>query len=95
MGWGPQGIREQPSEPEGAPAPPVDDCTALRLAAEGAARIVNDATALGTAVNRLIAPDQAATMAQAGWDVISRGAAVTDKVIDLVQETLDQREATS
>ena len=66
-----------------------------RLAAEGAARIVNDATALGTAVNRLIAPDQAATMAQAGWDVISRGAAVTDKVIDLVQETLDQREATS
>ena len=66
-----------------------------RLAAEGAARIVNDATALGTAVNRLIAPDQAATMAQAGWDVISRGAAVTDKVIDLVQETLDQQEATS
>ena len=64
-----------------------------RLAAEGAARIVNDATALGTAVSRLIAPDQAAVMAHAGWDVISRGAALTDKVIDLVQETLDQQEA--
>jgi hypothetical protein len=57
------------------------------------ARIVNDATALGTAVSRLIAPDQAAVMAHAGWDVISRGAAVTDKVIDLVQDTLDQQEA--
>lgn len=64
-----------------------------RLASEGAARIVNDATALATAVSRLIAPDQAAVMAHAGWDVISRGAALTDKVIDLVQDTLDQQEA--
>jgi 3-deoxy-D-manno-octulosonic-acid transferase len=28
-------------------------------------------------------------MAFAGWDVISKGAALTDKVIDLVQDTLD------
>ena len=60
-----------------------------RLAAAGAARIVNDADALGTAVSRLIAPDQAAAMAHAGWDVISQGAALTDQVIDLVQDTLD------
>ncbi len=64
-----------------------------RLAAEGAARIVNDATALGTAISRLIAPDQTAAMAHAGWDVISRGAALTDKVIDLVQDTLDHQQA--
>ncbi len=62
-----------------------------RLAAAGAARIVNDADALGTAVSRLIAPDQAATMAHAGWDVISQGAALTDHVIDLVQDALDNR----
>lgn len=62
-----------------------------RLASEGAARIVNDATALGTAVSRLIAPDQAAAMAHAGWDVISRGAALTDKVVDLVQDALDRK----
>ena len=62
-----------------------------RLAAAGAARIVNDADALGTAVSRLIAPDQAATMAHAGWDVISQGAALTDRVVDLVQDALDQR----
>ncbi|GLT11663.1 3-deoxy-D-manno-octulosonic acid transferase [Sulfitobacter porphyrae] len=60
-----------------------------RLAAAGAARIVNDADALGTAVSRLIAPDQAATMAHAGWDVISQGAALMDRVTDLVQDALD------
>lgn len=62
-----------------------------RLAAAGAARIVNDADALGTAVSRLIAPDQAATMAHAGWDVISQGAALMDRVIDLVQDALDDQ----
>lgn len=66
-----------------------------RLAAEGAARIVNDASTLGAAVSRLNAPDQAATMAHAGWDVISRGAALTDKVIDLVQDTLDIQQAST
>lgn len=62
-----------------------------RLAAAGAARIVNDSTALGTAVSRLIAPDQAAAMAHAGWDVISTGAELMDMVADLVQDTLDRR----
>jgi 3-deoxy-D-manno-octulosonic-acid transferase len=61
-----------------------------RLAAAGAARIVNDAAALGTAVSHLIAPDQAAAMAHAGWDVISQGAELTDKVVDLVQDALDR-----
>ena len=61
-----------------------------RLASAGAARIVNDATALGTAVSHLIAPDQAAAMAHAGWDVISQGAELTDKVVDLVQDALDR-----
>lgn len=65
-----------------------------RLAAAGAARIVNDADALGTAVSRLIAPDQAAAMAHAGWDVISQGAALMDRVVDLVQDALDHRAST-
>lgn len=62
-----------------------------RLANAGAARIVNDAQSLGTAVSRLIAPDQAAAMAHAGWDVISDGAGLVDKVIELVETTLDDR----
>ncbi|KIN75299.1 3-deoxy-D-manno-octulosonic-acid transferase [Sulfitobacter noctilucae] len=63
-----------------------------RLASAGAARIVNDTGALGTAVSRLIAPDQAATMAHAGWEVISEGALQADQVIELVQNALDQRQ---
>ena len=65
-----------------------------RLAAAGAARIVNDAAALGTAISRLVAPDQAAAMAHGGWEVISQGAALTDKVTDLVQDALDLRSST-
>lgn len=64
-----------------------------RLAAAGAARIVNDGTSLGTAVSRLIAPDQAASMAHAAWDVVSLGAEASDMVFDLVNDTLDLQEA--
>jgi 3-deoxy-D-manno-octulosonic-acid transferase len=60
-----------------------------RLANAGAARIVKDAETLGTAVTRLIAPDQAASMACAGWDVISEGAATMDRLVDLVERALD------
>jgi 3-deoxy-D-manno-octulosonic-acid transferase len=60
-----------------------------RLAAAGAARIINDSTALGMAVSRLVAPDQAAMMAHAGWDVVTEGAALTDRITDLVHDTLD------
>lgn len=65
-----------------------------RLANAGAARIVNDAAALGIAISRLVAPDQAATMAHGGWEVTSQGAALTDKVIDLIQDALDLRVVT-
>ncbi len=60
-----------------------------RLAAAGAARIVNDADGLGRAVSQVIAPHQAAGMAMAGWEVVSRGATVADRVFDLVQSALD------
>lgn len=60
-----------------------------RLANAGAARIINDSAALGNAVTRLVAPDQAALMAHAGWDVISAGAELTDKITDLIQDALD------
>ena len=63
-----------------------------RLAAAGAARIVNDANALGAAVTQLISPDHAASMAMAGWDVISEGAAITDRIMELIQNALDAKE---
>lgn len=63
-----------------------------RLAQAGAARIVKDAASLGAALRLVSAPDQAATMAHAGWEVISEGAEVTDQIIALVQDALDQQE---
>ena len=63
-----------------------------RLAAAGAARIVNDTRALGVAVAQLISPDHAASMAMSGWDVVSQGADVTDRITELVATALDAAE---
>ena len=60
-----------------------------RFAEARAARIVRDAETLAAAVQNLIAPDQAAKMANAAWDVASQGAEVTDRILDLLQDTLD------
>lgn len=63
-----------------------------RLAAAGAARSVHDAQSLGAAVIQLIAPDYAAAMALAGWQVVTEGARLTDRLIDRIQDMLDSRE---
>jgi 3-deoxy-D-manno-octulosonic-acid transferase len=60
-----------------------------RLLAGGAARLAGDAASLSGALSYLIAPDRAAAMAQAGWQIVSAGAEVTDRITDLVLDTLD------
>ncbi|WP_333685043.1 3-deoxy-D-manno-octulosonic acid transferase [Pontibaca methylaminivorans] len=60
-----------------------------RFAAAGAARIVNDGISLGSAIIQLTPPDQASELALAGWRVITESAEATDRLLDLVQETLD------
>jgi len=60
-----------------------------RLVKARAARIVNDKKTLGRAVSQMTAPDQAALMAMAGWDVVTRSALSLDRVIDLTQSHLD------
>jgi 3-deoxy-D-manno-octulosonic-acid transferase len=67
--------------------PHVDAYTSLMNA--GAARIVNDTTTLRRAVMQVIAPDQAAQMAMAGWDVVTEGADSLDSIIEIVQTRLD------
>ncbi|WP_043743697.1 3-deoxy-D-manno-octulosonic acid transferase [Pseudooceanicola atlanticus] len=62
-----------------------------RFARAGAARLVRDAPSLAAAILRLNAPDQAAAMAQAAWDVATEGAEVTDKVLEKIEEILDRR----
>ena len=64
-----------------------------RLVEAGAARIVRDTDSLAAAVSNLIAPDQAAAMAHAGWDVISAGAALADAVVAELGDLLDKRGA--
>lgn len=54
-----------------------------------AARVVRDKTALGQTVSKITAPDEAALMAMAGWDVVTRAALSLDRVIDLAQSHLD------
>jgi 3-deoxy-D-manno-octulosonic-acid transferase len=64
-----------------------------RFAEAGAARIVRDADTLAAAVNRLIPPDQSAAMAHAAWDVASQGAALTDRIAEMLHDALDTRQA--
>ncbi len=59
------------------------------LANAGAARIVKDGETLGGAVVQLGAPDRAAAMALAGWEVVTEGAPLTDDVLALVSDILD------
>lgn len=61
-----------------------------RLASAGASRAVRSAADLGNAVEVLLAPDKAAAMAHAAWDVTSSGAEVTNRVVDLIRNRLDK-----
>lgn len=63
-----------------------------RFRAEKATRVVKCGTSLGDAINELLAPDNAALMASAAWDVCSTGAEMTDRVAALIQDILDTRE---
>ncbi len=60
-----------------------------RYAEMRAARIVRDPETMAAAVSQLIAPDHAAAMAHAAWDVASQAAEVNDRLLDLIQDTLD------
>lgn len=62
-----------------------------RFAEAGAARSVRDADTLAQAVQALIPPDRSAAMAHAAWDVATLGAAMMDRLVALVGETLDAR----
>ncbi|MDO6730238.1 glycosyltransferase N-terminal domain-containing protein [Marinovum sp. 2_MG-2023] len=63
-----------------------------RLAEAGAARIVRDTDTLTNALKQLIAPDRAAAMSLAAWEIVSEGAQVTDRIMDLIHDTLDLAE---
>ncbi|MFX0541648.1 3-deoxy-D-manno-octulosonic acid transferase [Roseovarius sp. S4756] len=63
-----------------------------RYAGAGGARIVRDGETLAAALAHLIAADRSATMAHAAWEVATAGAEVTDHILDLLQDMLDDLE---
>ncbi len=66
--------------------------TYLQLDNAGAARLVLDDVGLSRALQVMLAPDKAAAMANAAWEIAFSGAQATDHVTELIIETLDQIE---
>ncbi|MGB1208791.1 MAG: hypothetical protein ACPG7W_06320 [Paracoccaceae bacterium] len=53
---------------------------------------MRDPNGLAQAVTTVLAPDEAAAMAQAAWDLVTAGADLTDWLVDTVIDTLDTAE---
>ncbi|MFN3663777.1 3-deoxy-D-manno-octulosonic acid transferase [Yoonia sp.] len=66
---------------------------AARLDKAAASRLLASAAQLGAAVEALLAPDKTAQMAHAAWDVTSRGADVTNRIVSLIRQRLEDRVA--
>lgn len=63
-----------------------------RLAEAGACRVVQNPDTLASTLDDLLAPNKAASMAHAAWEVSSRGAQVTDIAVSEVLTQLDDAE---
>lgn len=64
-----------------------------RLAQANASLVVKDATALGVAIQSLLAPDKAAVLAQAGWATTTESAELIERMVELMDIHLDAQEA--
>ncbi|PIE07874.1 MAG: 3-deoxy-D-manno-octulosonic acid transferase [Rhodobacterales bacterium] len=62
-----------------------------RLRSAGAARAVSDHASLAHAVEFLLAPDMAAAMATAAWELTTAGAEATDRIVALTLDAFDDR----
>ncbi|NDW54433.1 3-deoxy-D-manno-octulosonic acid transferase [Aliiroseovarius sp. PrR006] len=64
-----------------------------RLTRAGAARRVRDAATLAVEIEHLLAPDKAAEMAMAAWDVTTKGAEVGEFLMRRLLDLLDEAES--
>lgn len=64
-----------------------------RLMRAGAARRVRDAATLAVEIEHLLAPDKAAEMAMAAWDITTRGAEVGEFLMRRLLDLLDEAES--
>lgn len=63
-----------------------------RFEAAGAARLVRNTDGLVAAITAALAPDTAATMSNAGWEIVTQGSDLVDWLLAQVCEALDQVE---
>lgn len=63
-----------------------------RLRGAGASIAIKTADALGETVLKLLSPDKAAILAQAGWAVTTESAHVVERLAELIDLALDDRE---
>ncbi len=63
---------------------------AARLNAAGASHLIRSGADLGPLVETLQSTDKAATLAHAAWDVTSRGADVTNRIVRIIQRRLEE-----
>lgn len=64
-----------------------------RLDAAAAARPVADAAAMAEALSELLAPDRAALMACAAWELATEGSLGTERLVDRILQVLDLAKA--
>lgn len=62
-----------------------------RLAEAGAARRVGARAKLSDELDHLLSPDRAAALSASAWEASTAGAEVTDRIVELVLDQLDQR----
>ncbi|MEJ6403173.1 3-deoxy-D-manno-octulosonic acid transferase [Yoonia sp. 2307UL14-13] len=63
---------------------------AARLNAAAASRLIRSGNDLGPMVESLLSTDKVARLAHAAWDVTSRGADVTNRIVRIVQRRLEE-----
>lgn len=63
---------------------------AARLNAAAASQLIRSASDLGPTVENLLAADKTAKLAHAAWDVTSRGAGVTNRIVAFIQLRLEE-----
>ncbi|PUB11588.1 3-deoxy-D-manno-octulosonic acid transferase [Yoonia sediminilitoris] len=61
-----------------------------RLNAAGASHLIRSGSDLGPLVEELLATDKVATLAHAAWDVTSRGADVTNRIVRIIQRRTEE-----
>lgn len=62
-----------------------------RLTRAAASRSIKDEVELATVIDELQAPDKVANIAHAAWEIITAGAEVTDYVVNLITNAMNQK----